>query len=841
MNKKLHNKKLTFGILLLNLGYNQTFQLNGSKQLANRLGINLMIFPGQIINSRDKYYAQENIIYDFISKERMDGLIIWSGGLNWYISKEQMLDFFDKFKPLPIISLEAAYKGIPSILMNNYQGMKDAINHLIDVHGHERIAFLSGYAGHEGAQERYRGYVDVLKEHNLPVIEELISPAGSWDNIESLKILEERKVKATAYALANNANIIDIFDILKSKGIRIPEDLAIVGFDNDPITEVLPSPLTIVDPPFYKMGQRAVELLIDILDGKSIPEIENIKPELIIRCSCGCISQSFRKSKIHKYNSLNLFNKNTYDLLDNNIKKSIGTAIDEINIDNKDILYNAFKSQLINKTDDFFVLLNLLLNKTIGLRGKTNKWQDVISAIRQKLFYENELQKIDSIEIDDIINQSRVLISEISLRDLEYQQIQDNILNSLVNTINRDLLINYEVDTIMDVASINFPKLNISSCYISIYENPEKPEEFSRLIMAYDENGRKNIKDNGIIFPTKKILPDEILYKSKINCLFIMDLYFQKEQIGFVVFGDGAKEISIYNTIRGTLSGSLKGAMLVQQITEHSQELLKTNSDLDRALKSLKENQEKLLISEKMASIGRLTAGIAHDINTPLAIIRASLSEISRLIDEYRLSANNPEITNQDHKEIADDMVSSVNLADKAAVKVAKFIHSIKSQTCDIKQKDRQIFNVVEIINDVLLFLNHILINGKCKIDFNYTTDTFKLFGFPGRMEQALTNLITNAIDAMEHKGGGIIKIQLSEEEKFVVLRIEDKGCGIPKENLIKIFDPMFTTKPFGKGSGLGLTIVHDIVYGEFGGSIQVESQLDIGTSFILYFKKQED
>lgn len=185
----------------------------------------------------------------------------------------------------------------------------------------------------------------------------------------------------------------------------------------------------------------------------------------------------------------------------------------------------------MNNSMDFLIMLKNLLEKTADAGGNVYNWQNVLSSIRLKSIYDEEISKNNTLEIENIINKSRVLISEISLQNKDYQHIQKNILVSQVNSISQNLMINYDINNLIEAAYNDFPKLNISSCYINIYENPDKPEEYSRLIMAYNENERIKIDNGGIIFPTKKIIPDKI--KSNNDVLYIMNLYFQKEQIGF--------------------------------------------------------------------------------------------------------------------------------------------------------------------------------------------------------------------------------------------------------------------------------------------------------------------
>jgi C4-dicarboxylate-specific signal transduction histidine kinase len=255
---------------------------------------------------------------------------------------------------------------------------------------------------------------------------------------------------------------------------------------------------------------------------------------------------------------------------------------------------------------------------------------------------------------------------------------------------------------------------------------------------------------------------------------------------------------------------------------------------LEDAYQTLRENQQKLLIAEKMASLGRITAGIAHEMNTPLAATRAALRKATQLADEYKLSIDDPEVTDDDHKEIADEIISVVKLADTAAERAASFVRDIKIQTRNFKPLKKQTINVGRVIEDSLLLLYHALENKECKVDYQSSHDNIQVLGPPGRLEQIVTNLVNNAIDACVSEGGEI-SIKLDQHEGYVELQVSDNGSGISSENLPKIFDPMFSTKPFGTSTGLGLTIVHDIVVGDFNGSIDVQSQVGEGTTFTIH------
>lgn len=264
------------------------------------------------------------------------------------------------------------------------------------------------------------------------------------------------------------------------------------------------------------------------------------------------------------------------------------------------------------------------------------------------------------------------------------------------------------------------------------------------------------------------------------------------------------------------------------------------NDDLEGALQDLKRNQEMLIMEEKMASLGRLAAGVAHEINTPVAAIRNAYKEIELLIEEYQGSIDDPEVNGEDHHQIAKEMMQLTTLGTRAAERTAEFVSNIKSQPRLLAEEDRRIFDAASAVDQAILLLNHAAIKKKCDLVFLPQEKEILLYGLPGRLSQVVTNLVANAIDACDSKGGGSIRVNLSSFQDRVELSVSDQGVGIPPENLPKIFDPMYTTKPFGEGTGLGLSIVKDIIKGEFGGTVAVESAVDEGTIFVVSFPLRE-
>ncbi len=271
-------------------------------------------------------------------------------------------------------------------------------------------------------------------------------------------------------------------------------------------------------------------------------------------------------------------------------------------------------------------------------------------------------------------------------------------------------------------------------------------------------------------------------------------------------------------------------------------QLLNMNNQLEERIQSrtqeLEDNRERLVSSEKLASIGQLTAGLAHEVNTPLAASLNYLHQARSLADEYAQSIGNPEVTFEDHTEIAKELQKSLQDTAITLDRLGEFVRKMRNQT-RFSSNEATLFDPVNIAQDTLSMLEHQAKSAKVLIALNPGTIGLLLRGEPGRFTQVISNLVINAIHASEGKENARVdlifgtRIQLEQTE--LVLNVSDNGTGIPDAILPKIFEPLFTTKPVGKGTGLGLSIIRDIVRGHFGGELEIQTQVGTGTTFTLF------
>lgn len=237
-------------------------------------------------------------------------------------------------------------------------------------------------------------------------------------------------------------------------------------------------------------------------------------------------------------------------------------------------------------------------------------------------------------------------------------------------------------------------------------------------------------------------------------------------------------------------------------------------------LSEQKKLQQQLLQSSKMAAVGQLAAGVAHELNNPLAIIKTYVDVLN---NEMKVV------------EVSDTFKIAVAAVGENTDRAANIIDQLRNFARTSHEKSEHI-NINELLKKTMDIVRHQFKSQGIKIIERYGKSVPDITGNTNKLQQVFVNLLVNARDAVQAmKNDGCVTVSTRVKDKQIVVRVNDNGVGIPYDDLKNIFNPFYTTKEVGKGMGLGLSIVHRIVE-EHGGSIFVESAKQQGAAFILTF-----
>jgi len=293
------------------------------------------------------------------------------------------------------------------------------------------------------------------------------------------------------------------------------------------------------------------------------------------------------------------------------------------------------------------------------------------------------------------------------------------------------------------------------------------------------------------------------------------------------------KRLEVLNLLSSQIAISIENSLLYNNL---EQKVAERTHELSDTLEHLKTTQAQLVESEKMASLGGLVAGVAHEINTPIGIGVTAASTLADRTIEAATAYDNRQLKGSALKAYFNIALSSSNLLLNNLNRAADLIQSFKQVAVDQSNLDKRSFAVKKYIQDTLISLkphlkkteHQITIHGDEQIEIN---------SYPGAFSQIVTNLVMNSLRHAYPKGEvGNLRFEIKLDSEQLIIEYSDDGCGIPLENLDKIFEPFFTTARIQGGTGLGLHIVFNLVTQKLQGTINVQSEIGVGTTFILNF-----
>ncbi len=553
---------------------------DGAIAAAHAHHVNLIVFPAGHVW---KPWTALQTLHRLVGAERLDGLIL----VQWWLNQKDFESAYEKYyEPLPVVNYQRWYTNIPGVMADNYQGVRDELQHLLNEHGVRRIVFLRGIVGVPSADDRYQAYLDGLAEAGIDLDPNLVvqgdfSPESGRAAVSVL--LDERGLLPgkdfDAVLSANDGMALAAMSVLQARGYRVPYDLPIIGFDDQFEAQTSLPPLTTAKLPNFEMGYKCVEVLLAMLDGQDVPDKIIVPSQMLIRQSCGCPSTMVRAvamaegvwslvepgaSEVDAFRACVAPRK---DVISAMLVNSLGVAGKKMPSGWARALLDAFLADVCDKAPNnpFITMFYEVLRQLSLLNISVVNGHNVLSMFRRQIASCLPAGLIRRAE--DLMQQGRVMVQEVG-EQLQYIACSGRLADAdRLREVGLALLGTFTLEGQMEILPRELEKLNISACYVSLYVNPKAPEDKAELILAYDERGRLTPPEGSRIFPSRQLIPDSLWSEDQPRCLIVEPLHFQDTPLGFVLFAAGPDDGEVYATLSRQISVALYGALLNRERT----------------------------------------------------------------------------------------------------------------------------------------------------------------------------------------------------------------------------------------------------------------------------------
>ena len=772
-------------------------------------GHNLLLVYGGALDEPSVLSSADNVIFGVIRPADFDGFIVASALLSTFSGAHGVERLVARYGKARLCSVGTAIPGVPSLVLDNQSGMEAAVEHLIRDHGCRQPVFLAGTPQNPEADARFAAYRSVLERHGLSFDPARVASGQFLPALGRLAMdqILESGVPFDAVVAANDSMALGAIQALRQRGLRVPQDVPVTGFDDLTLARLGNPPLTTVAQPFDRFADLAVACIEEQVQGRPVSLLTEIPSHFVRRQSCGCghrgaaTSESSRTGRDPAALTARIQSLRPMlaDILQSTIDDgapAATTLIDGLAADlagEKEAFQTAVGTVLANGHDDgerrraLLGAINLLRNDVSG---------DVEARI-ERSFYEalslvattsTAAQVQHRLDLDESGAQASTAFDLASLRD------------SLIRSL---------------------PAVGVKTALLSCVSEAAG-SDLESVVYLVDgvARGPRRVR-----FPAGMLIPPDVLELGRQSTFLVFPLVHEQELLGVIAF-DHQDGNNPYIAFRNQI------AVVLRNIRLH-QEVLRKTMLHERSV------QDRLSAAKRLEALSVLAGGVAHDLNNALgpmlAVPDIILNQLTRVVPDQEALVD-----------LRED-IDSIKTAAKRAAQTIKDLLTLGRQG----RRPKAAVELNCLVKSCILsspWAAGTPDGNKIDLRLELSAEPLPLHGAESQLARAVSNLLRNAIEAVD--GRGAVTVRTSRAHlgttkagfeaippgHYVVLTIADSGCGIPSEDMDRVFEPFFTSKRSGEdsGTGLGLAIVMGVVK-EHDGFIDVNSQVGAGTTFTMY------
>jgi sigma-B regulation protein RsbU (phosphoserine phosphatase) len=566
MSSVHHRRRIALLVNDVFSAYQASFRAS-IERAARRRNFSLLVFMGRELAHRDVNERAQNAIYDWISPEIADGALVLSGTIANFTDIAGMAGLCERLGAMPVVSIGLSIPGFAAVVLDNRSAQAVAVEHLIRQHRRRRIAYIGGPPSNGEASDRLSGYLDTLKRNDLAHDDRLIS-AGHFTlptGREAMREILDRGVDFDSVVAANDHMALGAMALLSDRGIRVPEDVLVVGFDDTPIARFATRSLTTVAQPIDQMVEAGISDLLHLMGAEETSVRPSFDAELVLRESCGCGYMSVRSAQspnVPEMNATEYLRAHREDLA-REMQPSSESTSSGWRTSWAPRLLDGLVADLGGKRGAFAELLERTTEEALAQHSSLEEIGHVIVRL-QRHFDAAGYYGAAQFDLEQLWMKARTIVTAAISRK-EARAALEQIERSVdLRYVTQRLSIAFESRSLAAELERSLPALGVDTAYVAL--QPKNDPETLRPLVVLEQRARATVALQP--HTLRQLLPDGFPKATEWS-LLIWAVTFESEVLGVLALG-GAADPLIGEAVRAQIGAALKMGELHARVVEQT-------------------------------------------------------------------------------------------------------------------------------------------------------------------------------------------------------------------------------------------------------------------------------
>jgi serine phosphatase RsbU (regulator of sigma subunit)/DNA-binding LacI/PurR family transcriptional regulator len=529
--------------------------------------VNLVVFTNAYLR-RDGAGAQRLFAAKLAGPDNVDAMIVPTLGNE--AAPEQILEFVERFRPLPVCTVSLTLPGHPNVQIDNEAGVASVVEHLVEVHRYRSFVFLARPPEHIEGRLRRRAYADALAKYGIEPLPDIVVPGDPAQDPALIRAALPKLGKVDAIVAVDDYLVPCLMQALGALGLRVPQDIAVTGFDDSDIARGGDPPLTSVRQPFHAMLDAALGSVLDRLNQREVPMLNLVPPELVLRRSCGCMSDdvSLYPPAVDSESSAAQLLAEAREGLLTEWRKVVGLRLEA---GWEEPLYAAFVEELIGVKQETARRLSATLAQQSARGGELHDFGAVLAILKRTVLPLLGATPLILARAESLIQRLRSQLRGAEAGRAQGQRIRSEVLSREHAVVAERLLRNLDKGLLLDTLPECFLRVGVLTFWFSTYLDPAVPELVAKLACAMVHEAHVDPALHSERFRPTRLVPESQRPSSERYSWVVSPVHDEDHQFGLLVCDFVRDHGVTYDIMALQLGAALHGALLVQRIAQETE------------------------------------------------------------------------------------------------------------------------------------------------------------------------------------------------------------------------------------------------------------------------------